>query len=112
MGSSPVDALARGSWQGGYCKVEKTVQQKCQCQSHDAVAESQQETGGSDKERISHPSAAFFARQQKRCGQRQAEKPGGAEMNQPRRSDKNAGKVIDLPVPEICPCRCQESCKE
>lgn len=45
-------------------------------------------------------------------GQRQAEKPGGAEGNQPRPCDDDTGKVIDLPAPEIRPGRAHKSDEE
>ena len=44
--------------------------------------------------------------------QHQAEKPGGAEGNQPRPCDDDTGKVIDLPAPEIRPCRAHKSDEE
>ena|GEM_PF-6916405 len=98
--------------QGGYCKVEKAVQHQCQHQSGDSAQKAQQKTGGGDEERISHAAASSPACQPKWDGQRQAEKPGGAEGNQPRPCDNDTGKVIDLPVPEIRPCRAHKSGEE
>ena len=112
MGSSPVDALACGSCAGRLCKVEKAVQQQCQHQSGASSQKAEQETGSCDEERISHAAASSTACLPKWDGKRQAEKPGGAERDQPRRCYDDTGKVIDLPVPEICPSRRQESRKE
>ena len=98
--------------QGGYCKVEKAVQHQCQHQSGDSAQKAQQKTGGGDEDRISHAAASSPACQPKWDGQRQAEKPGGAEGNQPRPCDDNTGKVIDLPAPEIRPCRAHKSDEE
>ena len=72
----------------------------------------QQKAGGGDKQRISHAAASSPACQPKWDGQRQAEKPGGAEGNQPRPCDNDTGKVIDLPVPEIRPCCAHKSGEE
>mgnify|MGYP007022504549 FL=1 len=98
--------------QGGYCKVEKAVQHQCQHQSGDSAQKAQQEAGGGDEDRISHAAASSPACQPKWDGQRQAEKPGGAEGNQPRPCDDDTGKVIDLPAPEIRPCRAHKSDEE
>ena len=44
--------------QGGYCKVEKAVQQQCQHQSGASSQKAEQETGSCDEERISHAAAS------------------------------------------------------
>ncbi|MFR1973803.1 MAG: hypothetical protein ACLS3F_04140 [Oscillospiraceae bacterium] len=81
--------------QGGYCKVEKAVQQQCQHQSGTSSQKAEQETGSCDEERISHAAASSTACLPKWDGQRQAEKPDGAERDQPRRCYDDTGKVID-----------------